>query len=58
MGHTASRTVSSDIEIFEFEEAAQIDPQLEQINLPKVEDESDEVDTEQPPTLNLEIEDD
>ena len=45
--------------ILEFEEAAQIDPEPEQLNLcPEVEDESDEVDSEQPPTLNLEIEDD
>ena len=45
--------------IFEFEEAAQIDPEPEQLNLlPEVEDESDDVDTDQPPTLNLEIEDD
>ena len=56
------RTPSPDIEveeIFEFEEAAQIDPELEQLNIrPGAEDESDEVDTEHPPTLNLEIKDD
>ena len=40
-------------EIFEFEEAAQIDLEPEQLNLhPEVEDESDEVDPEHPPTLN------
>ena len=56
------RTPSPDIEpgeIFKFEEAAQIDPEPEQLNiLPEVEEEPDEVDTEHPPTLNLEIEDD
>ena len=56
------RTPSPDIElgdIFEFEEAAQIDLELEQLNIwPEVENESDEVDTEHSPTLNLEIQDD
>ena len=56
------RTPSPDIEpgeIFKFEEAAQIDPEPEQLNiLTEVEEEPDEVDTEHPPTLNLEIEDD
>ena len=46
-------------EIFELEESAQIDPEQEQLNIRlEVEDESDEVDTEHPPTPNLEIEDD
>ena len=57
-----SRTPRSDIElgeIFEFEEAAQIDPEPEQLNIrPEVEDEFDEVDTKHSPTLNHEIEDD
>ena len=36
-----------------------IDPETEQLKLsPEVEDESDDVNAEQPPTLNLEIEDD
>ena len=46
-------------EIFEFKKAAEIDPEPEQLNIrPEVEDKSDEVDNEHPPTLNLEIEDD
>ena len=57
-----TRTPSPDIElgdIFEFEEAAQIDLEPEQLNLhPEVEDESDEVDNEHLPTLNLEIDED
>ena len=56
------RTPRPDIElgeIFELEEAVQIDPEQEQLNIRlEVEDESDEVDTEHPPTLNLEIEND
>ena len=46
-------------EIFEFKKAAEISPEPEQLNLhPEVEDESDEVDTEHLPTLNLEIDED
>ena len=56
------RTPRPDIElgeIFELEEAVQIDPEQEQLNIRlEVEDESDEVDTEHPPTPNLEIEND
>ena len=56
------RTPRPDIElgeIFELVEAVQIDPEQEQLNIRlEVEDESDEVDTEHPPTLNLEIEND
>lgn len=54
------RTLSPDIElaeILEFEEAAQMDSEPEQLNLfHEVKDESERVDTEHPPTLNIEIE--
>lgn len=54
------RTLSPDIElaeILEFEEAAQMDSEPEQLNLfHEVKDESERVDTEHPPTLSIEIE--
>ena len=55
-------TPSPEIELgetFEFEEAAQIDPEPEQLNLRhEVADEADVVDAEHPSTLNIEIKDD